>query len=73
MQKYAVLNAKYAEVYILNILHLYALPLEAAQCQAAWQVFGCTVTPTAVCTANQSLVRVDRDSDGRLSQSRMLS
>ena len=26
MQKYAVLYAKYAEVYILHILHLYALP-----------------------------------------------
>ena len=26
MQKYAVLYAKYAEVYILHILHLYVLP-----------------------------------------------
>ena len=26
MQKYAVLYATYAEVYILHILHLYALP-----------------------------------------------
>ena len=27
MQKYAVLYAKYAEVYILHILHLNALPI----------------------------------------------
>ena len=26
MQKYAGLFAKYAEIYILHILHLYALP-----------------------------------------------
>ena len=26
MQKYAILYATYAEVYILQILHLYALP-----------------------------------------------
>ena len=27
MQKYAVLYVKYAEVYLLHILHLYALPI----------------------------------------------
>ena len=40
MQKYAGLYVKYAEVYLLHILHLYALPtllMESGQGTGTWR------------------------------------